>query len=416
LWVSSDPTFARIEPQEFVGTLPWTIPAYEADHVVYVRVSDAAGNVGEGHGSIRFATVRPVIKLGLPDGSCARPGSTLLLGVDIVDPYDGVEVQWAIDGEPGQGAPWLPAVGNLVVDVPEGVADGQHHLRVRARNVAGLMSDLVEIGIVVDSVPPSVSIVLPEDGATIRQTAREIRLRVEAVDANTLASVTYRLDGGDATPVPLDTMEANVTVATFGEHSVEIVATDVAGNVATSTATFDIEQGAASVPSGPGSMLVLLLLVVVASVSAVAYGGYRRRVRHGPIMVSPGDGWVEEFTAPHLIGTDHGAGLPPGPAALEATPVEAPAAAPAGELEDVDVPLMEIIDESSPTGSAPSAAPPPTTAIDGAPPAGGLDQGVHAAEEGSEGKAEVEADGPEEIPSDDVPPPAVPPAKEWEEF
>ena len=416
IWISSDPTFARVEPQAFTGTLAWTIPAYEADHVVYVRVSDAAGNVGEGHSSIRFATVRPVIKLGLPDGSCARPGSTLLLGVDIVDPYDGVDVQWAIDSEPGQGVPWLPAVGNLVVDVPVGFADGQHQLRVRARNVAGLMSDLVAIGIVVDSVPPTVSIIVPEDGATIRQTAREIQLKVEAEDANSIASVTYNLDGGEAKPMPLDILEANVTVPTFGEHVVAVVATDVAGNVATSKVTFAIEQGATAVSSAPGLMLVLLLLVAAASVSAVAYGGYRRRVRHGPSRVGPGDGWVEEFTAPHLIGTDHGAGLPPEPGPPEAAPVAAPPTAPAGELEDVKMPLNGIIEESPPTGGAPEAAPPPTTAIEVASPAGGLDEIAPISEQDAEGPAKVAADGPEGIRSGDIQPTAEAPSKEWEEF
>jgi hypothetical protein len=414
MWVSSDPTFARVEPQAFAGTLAWTIPSYEADHIVYVRVSDAAGNVGEGHGSIRFATVRPVIKLGLPDGSCARPGSTLLLGLDIVDPYDGVEVQWAIDGEPGQEAPWHPAVGNLVVDIAEGVADGQHKLNVRARNVAGLMSDLVAIGIVVDSIPPTVSILIPEDGTTIRQTSREIQLRVEAEDANPLVSVTYNLDGGEPTLVSLDTLEANVTVGTFGKHVVEVVATDIAGNVATNTVTFDIEQGAAAVPAATGSMLVLLLLVAAASVSAVAYGGFRRRTRHGPRGVATGDGWVEEFTAPHLIGTDNRAGLPPEPAPL--APVAAPADEPAGELEDVDVPVMSLIEESSPTGGASEAAPPPTTATVGAPPAGGLENGVPEGEHDAEGQAEVEADGPKKTPSGDGHPPIEVSTKEWEEF
>jgi hypothetical protein len=416
MWVSSDPTFARVEPQAFMRTLTWTIPAYEADHVVYVRVSDAAGNVGEGHGSIRFATVRPVIKLGLPDGSCARPGSTLLLGVDVVDPYDGVEVQWAIDGEPDQSAPWRPALGNLVVDVPTGVTDGQHHLRVRARNVAGLISDMVAIGIVVDSIEPSVSIVVPEEGATIRQTGREIQVRVEAEDANPLASVTYNLDGGVATPIPLDTLETSVTVATFGEHVVEVVATDVAGNVGTSAVTFDIEQGSAAVYTATGSMLILLLLVATVSVSAVAYGAYRKRVRRGPTKVQPGDGWVEEFTAPHLIGTGPRDGPPPEPDAIAGASVPAPTTAPAGGPEEVDVPLKEIIEESSPTGGVFEAASPPTTATEETPPAGGPEDGAPAAEEGPKGPSKVEVEGPEPLMSEDAQPPAKPPSGDWEEF
>jgi len=97
----------------------------------------------------------------------------------------------------------------------------------------------------------------------------------------------------------------NVTFYQWGEHTIQVVAEDVAGNVATSTSVFTLEDADAVSTGGGTGLLIIVLLAILGAAIVVAYT-YNRRFMPGlrPASIHEGDGWDEEWDHPHLEGCD----------------------------------------------------------------------------------------------------------------
>jgi hypothetical protein len=353
MWLSDDGTFDSVRPQDFVPELGWTIPARESDHWIYVRVEDEAGNVGEGSDMIHFATIIPVIMLALPDGEVVQAVEFIPVEVTPVDPYGGIEVQAAFDDDPDHDEPWTPLNGLLQVPVPYGVQDGSHTIRVRARNAAGLVSEVTSIEVTVDTVAPALEILKPKDGSKFPQKGLQVILEVEAADGTHISSVAYAVDGGIPHEMTGRELTANITLGSFGDHTIEVVAEDVAGNVAISISNFTV-QDADAMKTGPGTSILILIALALLVATGVAGYTLNRRMTPGlrPVAIEDGDGWHEDWDHPHLEECDdedkrpcHLNVVPTDPVyqarkareAEKATQTE-PAEATGPELEKVDLP------------------------------------------------------------------------------
>lgn len=145
------------------------------------------------------------------DGWHRGPVTVALAAVDDRDAAPAVEV--------GGASGWTAYAGPLVLG-----DDGEHVVDYRARDAAGNRTAARSLTVRVDATAPSTTVSV-RSGA---QRPDRAALEIEARDATSgVATTSYRVDGGDWTALG---DEAPV-VTGFGEHVVEVVSTDVAGNV-----------------------------------------------------------------------------------------------------------------------------------------------------------------------------------------
>lgn len=348
MWISADDSFDRVRPQDLEGTFQWTIPARESDHWVYVRLEDSAGNMGVGGDMVHFATIRPYISLSLPEGEVIPLLPFLAVEVTPIDPYGGIQVQAAFDRDPSLDSQWVNLVGRVNVEVPVNAADGKHEVRVRARNAAGLVSDVTSIDVTVDTVAPDLSILRPRDGATMVRDGPKVRLEIDVTDGNSIRLLSYSVDGGEHQALPGDVTVANITFDDFGEHTIEVLAEDAAGNVATRETSFKLEDASAVVPPRPWGLIIAVVLSMVIAAAVAGYV-YNRNYMPGlrSVSLEGGDGWEEEWDHPHLGRAEEEKVPPSRLPVVSDTPLSKVAssgagrATPAGEgvkLEQVDLP------------------------------------------------------------------------------
>ncbi len=302
MWVSMDESFNMVKPVDWSETFDFVIPARESDHTIYVRVEDAAGNIGEGSDMVHYATIRPYISLALPDGDVVQTVPRIPVEVTPVDPYGGIHVQVAFDEEPPGDAPWVPLSGLVHVDVPEGTMDGVHTIWVRARNAAGLTTEeAVAIDVTLDNQAPMLLILSPEDGSKLTKKRQEVVLEVEVADSSKVTRLVYSVDDGSPQPIASRYKTQNVTFSEWGEHTIQVVAEDEAGNVAITTSVFTLVDADSKSTGGGAGLIIVILLAIVGAAIVVGYF-YNRRFMPGlrSATIHDGDGWEDEWDHPEL--------------------------------------------------------------------------------------------------------------------
>ncbi len=174
-------------------------------------------------------TVTAAVSPATPDGDAGwyvSPVTVTATATDDVDPAPVVET--SLDG-----ADWV-AGATVTIDT-----DGDHTLRVRARDAAGNTSVETALDLPIDRTTPEVA-------ATADREARTIVLN--ATDATSgVASIEWARAGGSP---QWQSYSGPLTVATAGERIV-FRSTDAAGNVS-AVGEFDYAADAPTSPSGPG--------------------------------------------------------------------------------------------------------------------------------------------------------------------
>ena len=325
MWLASDDRLDLAVEQAFDAEFAWDVPGVEGDHYLYAKVEDSAGNTAIASGHIHYARVRPSLTLRLPGGAVVGAGSNVTVAASAIDPYGGVEVQVAFDSDPSPTAPWLPVNGSLSVAVPSDATDGAHEVRARARNAAGLLSDVTALGIKVDRTRPKVEVVDPLDGSRLPQKGKSVLLEFTASDESGLGNISYRVDNGNWTHLNTDSRTAVVQLRSFGRHTIEMSVTDVVGNAATATTTFTLEEGSTTVRAGGAAMVGIALLLLVIAIVAVALV-----LRRGGRKATPAPQQQQAGRAPPAPAEPQPSEPTPAPAAPGPAPA-APAPAPADE-------------------------------------------------------------------------------------
>ena len=117
------------------------------------------------------------------------------------------------------------------------VSDGSYSLTAVVTDNESNVATSSPITIIVDNTGPTVSVTAPSNGATV--TGNSVSLTASASDANTVASVQFKLDGaniGSADTSSPYSISWDSTGVSNGSYSLTAVATDSSSNVATSTA------------------------------------------------------------------------------------------------------------------------------------------------------------------------------------
>jgi hypothetical protein len=264
MWLSPEDRFDLVDPVPYATTIQWTVAGNEADYSLYVQVEDLVGNLGVGHASIHFATRVPQVTLRLPDGPFTNAVTSLAVAPEVTDHYGGVELQLAVDADPDADAMWQPLNGTISLPIPNATLDGTHEVRGRARDAAGLVSAVASVAFTVDRVAPSISIVSPEDGGSVKQNALRVSVEFTAEDPSGIRRVGYSVDGGNWTAAVTVDRTIIIDLPVRGEHTVTVRVTDRAGNEASESTTFSLSKREESPAAGP--VAVALAVTMAATV------------------------------------------------------------------------------------------------------------------------------------------------------
>jgi len=148
-----------------------------------------------------------------------------------------------------------------------GLSDGWHTVQVYAVDIGGNnASDVVFL--LVDTAPPVIRILAPENGSLIE--GDSVTVRWEVYDETSgISCVLLRIDNRSWIEVT-DTLNYTFTNLAPGIHTVELAVTDLAGNTKFSHVTFSIVEARTPILEALGKMGPLVLIVGVLAAGAVA--------------------------------------------------------------------------------------------------------------------------------------------------
>ncbi len=250
-----------------------------ATHRYVVYAEDAAGNRSVGSNIVTITIP------GTPDTQPPTAPTNLkatVAGNDVTLTWgassDNIGVTSYVGKRSGVDIATVTGLTYLDIDVAAGVT---HTYTVHAKDAAGNQSAPsnsvpVFIG---DTTLPTVSIDAPADSATVTGT---VTVEMSAGDDVGVSSVALKLDG--ATIATLSTPpyhhEWDTTTSSDGAHTLTAVATDTAGNIATSTAvdvTVDNPEPQAQFTAVPTTVTI----GQVVTFSDAHTGGHRRTISYG---------------------------------------------------------------------------------------------------------------------------------------
>jgi hypothetical protein len=252
--VGQGPVTAVVNGARFTGRLP--LPAgVSGSLTLQAQAVDQAGNVSVVTTSLQLDTRGPPVTLTAPDAGAlvGGPGAALLEvvveGSDVAHPPQAVSV--AFGGAPvlasRQGARFAASVPVPTLDFAPAM------LRVEATDLSGNVS-VVERSLLVDVVPPHLTLEAPLEGAVFN---------AAALATSSAVPVTFHLADGDpavaleATGAALQGPGvASVTTSESDDgrpYAVTLVATDSAGNRATQWLHFTVDRRAPTVELTPAA-------------------------------------------------------------------------------------------------------------------------------------------------------------------
>lgn len=269
MWLSDSDSFDDSEPIPFQSPFELTLSQEEGPKTLYVRVEDMAGNAAMSSSTIHLATIGPYIQVEFPKGKYLNDREVVTFTVECDDPYGEVWVQVSLDVDPEIDAEWFPCDRPLEVPIPTSAEEGEHRVHLRARNVPGIWTDVMQVPIVLDWTEPVLEIFEPEDGKGIRQKGHTILLRAKAEDENGILGLSYRLDETEWLAFSdLASMQVDVDTGSYGSHVIEVRAEDRAGNEAIMVTTFHLEKSGALDRVEGGTVFAIIVVSLVAIVVA----------------------------------------------------------------------------------------------------------------------------------------------------
>ncbi|MCU0859669.1 MAG: Ig-like domain-containing protein [Thermoplasmata archaeon] len=202
-----------------VASSPETLTLDDGDHTVDVRAFDMAGNSDQDTVSFTVDATAPMVTITSPEDGACIDTDTLVISWTVSETGPEVTVEYRVDG-----GSWQAVTEDSVT--LSGLDEGEHTVDVMASDDAG--NDYTDsVTFTVDMTDPSVSITSPDDGAEVG--TEDIDVTWTATDLGCgISTVEVRVDGG----IWLDAGTSPTTVygLSDGSHTIEVMATDSAGN------------------------------------------------------------------------------------------------------------------------------------------------------------------------------------------
>jgi hypothetical protein len=221
--------------------LSWnTLGASNGSHTLTARARDAAGNTASSAPvtvTVFNDTAPPTVTITAPANGATVSG-TVTISASATDNVGVVGVQFFVDGAP-RGAEDTAAPYSVAWDTST-VANGSHSVTARARDAAGNIATSTAATVTVsngpppDTMPPTVGITSPGNGATVSGT---VTVSASASDNVGVVGVQFFIDGialgAEDTTAPYS-ISWNTMDTANGSHTLTARARDAAGNIATS--------------------------------------------------------------------------------------------------------------------------------------------------------------------------------------
>lgn len=220
--------WAHLDPMEAVEVSL----SGEGNHKIDLRAWDDAGNSATVTITITLDLTPPTLSIDSPEGGEIFNSSLQTVTWHASDNLPGSLIySTSIDG-----GPWEELGETSLFEIPA-LSEGEHVLAVKAIDRAG-NAIVASVSIIVDTTPPLLEILLPDEGSILNQSLFAFRWTCD--DPTTgVGKVEFMLDSGswqDATGI-----ESVATALVDGEHNVTIRAFDIAGNCVMVTRTFIID-------------------------------------------------------------------------------------------------------------------------------------------------------------------------------
>jgi subtilisin family serine protease len=241
-------------------SVPFNLGVYQGERIALrAHVYDTAGNLGYSaliNVNVVADTTPPTVAIVSPvEGAIV--GANSQVWVSASDPSGITAYEVDNDGSPiAQNGATGP--GPYEADFhASGLADGTHTLTARARDGAFNWGVSAPVHVILDQVPPTVSVTSPANGARV---AGLVTVTAMAGDAVALASVSLDIDG-------LGTIQTlttgpfvflwDTTAWADGQHAINVHAIDKAGNEAVAAAyvTLDSTVTATVTAPAPGALV-----------------------------------------------------------------------------------------------------------------------------------------------------------------
>jgi len=230
-----------------------TNPLSEGSHVFAVKIRDLAGNLAQATTSVTVDTVAPLMALSPKDGTVIAT-ATPTLSATYVDPSPGSGLKLAsfratLDGTDATSSFVVGSVqASYPVSLAQPLAQGEHLLVCSVADQAG-HSKTASSTFLLDTRSPSLTIVMPAQGATLATTTPKFEVTfLDPMPGSGLLDGGFaaKLDGQDITTSFVRTTDGatfEVPVSApllIGTHVFQVQVSDRAGFVASAQSTFSI--------------------------------------------------------------------------------------------------------------------------------------------------------------------------------
>jgi hypothetical protein len=208
----------------------------DGSYNITVRAFDDAGNYNEAYVEFVVDTVPPSLSVEVPPYS--NNGNTTVQWT-ASDAWGIDHFNYTIDG-----TTWYEVNATTLEAFFTDLPNGEYTVTVVAYDLAGNHAEDTA-SFIVDTVNPNIEIIAPSEGSYLNMTS--VNLEWTAGDANGLAQVLIRVDGGSWIAVDVLNVSQVLNGLIDGDHVVDIQVTDLAGNVNETSVSFNVDTEAPNV-------------------------------------------------------------------------------------------------------------------------------------------------------------------------
>ena len=236
---SNDGTTYTSPWENYATSRPYNLPTGDGSKTVYVKFKDAAGNISTPVSSSIILDMTPPtgtsISINNDDAYTRSTAVTLTLAAGDANPP--ITMCFSNDGTT-YTSPWENYATSRPYNLPTG--DGAKTVYVKFKDAAGNISTPVSHSIILDTTPPTGTILI-NGGASITKFAA-VTLTLAASDANPPITMCFSNDGATYTTPEAFATTKNWTLSSEdGAKTVHVQFKDAAGNIGTAAANITLD-------------------------------------------------------------------------------------------------------------------------------------------------------------------------------